>query len=1063
MPNQKVTKVAKSFLDALVSKDHYNNSVQRNHDITSNILSREDKNIEVKMLTRKIANNTDTIIDVLKDIQIDLKGINGGGGGNVGGLSSLLGGLGGKGGKGGLLPYLAPLLAGAIAPEMTKYVTDATKAVGFGTDMAKMSGHIGDASKLAKLGSNNPMLRKVGLLGSGGAIVGRYAQGDGVGAGMEATSLALSEASRVTTNPRLKIGLMASSFATDGAIMVRDAFRKKDNSDDVPTLTQSPDNKQSNVSGILAGTALATGTMVGGAKLASTMGNSGGALAKTATVGGAKMAGKMIPFLGGALGAYGAYSRAKDGDYYGAGMEALSGVASFVPGAGTAVAGSIQVGLLARDLKNSSEKATDAISKSSVEVNKSIKSTNENVGDFTKSMDQFKDTSTDLLKSSFNIFNATKNLSNANLQNITSNGSNIVNTSTTPNAFTNRKSVPYSYESITANNNDLVTKTTSPYKFGRNKTNSNSTATDLLMSGESGGNYDIANKFKTKGVYTPINANASNMTIGQVQNSQASKQMFAVGAYQIVPTTLQSAVKSLGLSANQKFDKSTQDKIYQDFLIKRARPPIYDYITAKSNDLTKAILYASMEWAAIGVPYDINVKGRLIKKGDSYHSGKGGNKASIDPDEYGRKLQAQRARYLELRKQGLSEEDAYHKSFESNGNVSDNSTANDSKITPSADVQGVTNASSTSADNTPTSVSSVPVEANMDTLSFKANKDTSSLLAPGMQMDSNPQVAQTIKRHREGGGINEDTLFNPNLGRQNNYDNGQMQSSGKIYADRQQDFDNGQMQNAGKIFNGRQNNYDNGQMQNSGRILNGRQNNYDRGQMQNAGSGGVGKQRLKGLGKVFNSEKSGLYSSLANLFGLGDLYNLGQGAYGADQSGRLLSYGLGQVGNYIGGDFGKALGIGATASDLYNGKASVGQWGDFGIGVGKSTGLFGTVGITDGMADIVNGGIQAQQNGGSIGLAEYGVRQASKYSPLSPDYQGKKSIDSHVSTVNQQYEQNKNNPIVMPTPSTTPPPSKMGNRSTSSSTNGMASSIVTRNPDSIFRAVALSNMKATLS
>lgn len=84
----------------------------------------------------------------------------------------------------------------------------------------------------------------------------------------------------------------------------------------------------------------------------------GMALAK----GGAKMAGKAIPFLGLGLGAMGAYDRAKNGDYTGAGLEALSGVASFIPVVGTGAALAIQGGLMARDYKNASGDSENSIS-----------------------------------------------------------------------------------------------------------------------------------------------------------------------------------------------------------------------------------------------------------------------------------------------------------------------------------------------------------------------------------------------------------------------------------------------------------------------------------------------------------------------------------------------------------------------------------------------------------------------------------------------------------------------------------------------------------------------------
>ena len=97
----------------------------------------------------------------------------------------------------------------------------------------------------------------------------------------------------------------------------------------------------------VSGTATKAGAKTGGMALAK---------------GGAKMAGKAIPFLGLGLGAMGAYDRAKNGDYTGAGLEALSGVASFVPVVGTGAALAIQGGLMARDYKNASGDNENSIS-----------------------------------------------------------------------------------------------------------------------------------------------------------------------------------------------------------------------------------------------------------------------------------------------------------------------------------------------------------------------------------------------------------------------------------------------------------------------------------------------------------------------------------------------------------------------------------------------------------------------------------------------------------------------------------------------------------------------------
>lgn len=78
--------------------------------------------------------------------------------------------------------------------------------------------------------------------------------------------------------------------------------------------------------------------MGGGAKAAPVVADAAkGGLLKTVGKVGAKTAGKLIPGVGLAIGAMGAYDRAKEGDWYGAALEAGSGVASMIPVVGTAV------------------------------------------------------------------------------------------------------------------------------------------------------------------------------------------------------------------------------------------------------------------------------------------------------------------------------------------------------------------------------------------------------------------------------------------------------------------------------------------------------------------------------------------------------------------------------------------------------------------------------------------------------------------------------------------------------------------------------------------------------
>ncbi len=64
--------------------------------------------------------------------------------------------------------------------------------------------------------------------------------------------------------------------------------------------------------------------------------NENAAVAAPAAKVASKGIGRFIPGVGAALGAYDAYSRAKQGDWAGAGLSALGGAASLIPGVGTA-------------------------------------------------------------------------------------------------------------------------------------------------------------------------------------------------------------------------------------------------------------------------------------------------------------------------------------------------------------------------------------------------------------------------------------------------------------------------------------------------------------------------------------------------------------------------------------------------------------------------------------------------------------------------------------------------------------------------------------------------------
>lgn len=159
-----------------------------------------------------------------------------------------------------------------------------------------------------------------------------------------------------------------------------------------------------------------------------------------------------------------------------------------------------------------------------------------------------------------------------------------------------------------------------------------------IAKGESAkGSYNAANvgtkNGKIIGIKQPINL--EEMTVEEVLRRQSikwgapneSEKLFAVGKYQMIPTTLSDAVKKLNIDVKQKFTGQLQEKLFEDYLIGQKNPAIANYLNSPVDDPTllyKALKSLSNEWASIADPD--------IPGGKTSHYGSG-NKASITVTE----------------------------------------------------------------------------------------------------------------------------------------------------------------------------------------------------------------------------------------------------------------------------------------------------------------------------------------------------------------------------------------------------------------------------------------------
>lgn len=121
-------------------------------------------------------------------------------------------------------------------------------------------------------------------------------------------------------------------------------------------------------------------------------------------------------------------------------------------------------------------------------------------------------------------------------------------------------------------------------------------------------------------------------------------QLFGVGRYAIIPTTLIGLVKANKTDVKQKFSPAVQDNFGLYLLLERKN--LKNYITKAVADTKESLEAAALDlakiWSSIGVPYDLTATHR----GVSYPVAKNG---SYYKERVGVKTEAAQAALKELR------------------------------------------------------------------------------------------------------------------------------------------------------------------------------------------------------------------------------------------------------------------------------------------------------------------------------------------------------------------------------------------------------------------------------
>lgn len=126
-------------------------------------------------------------------------------------------------------------------------------------------------------------------------------------------------------------------------------------------------------------------------------------------------------------------------------------------------------------------------------------------------------------------------------------------------------------------------------------------------------------------------------------------RLFAVGRFQVIPSTMRGAVNALNLDLDQTFTPELQERVFADYLIDGKRPQIKRYITGASRDRSAAQLALAREFASVADP----------RTGRSYYDGIGGNSASITAAQSGSALDQMRQQYAANLARGMSPMQAY--------------------------------------------------------------------------------------------------------------------------------------------------------------------------------------------------------------------------------------------------------------------------------------------------------------------------------------------------------------------------------------------------------------------
>ena len=154
---------------------------------------------------------------------------------------------------------------------------------------------------------------------------------------------------------------------------------------------------------------------------------------------------------------------------------------------------------------------------------------------------------------------------------------------------------------------------------------------------ESGGNYGAINRGRAGDTQSLGQVNqryqgksVDQLTVGHVMDLQRDTELHAVGAYQIIPETLKELVRDSDVTREDRFDESTQDKLFEQ-IFKTKRRELGRFISGESDNLEKATRELALEFSSFPA---------LGSRLSAYH-----DRAGISPQEVQELLKSSRENF----------------------------------------------------------------------------------------------------------------------------------------------------------------------------------------------------------------------------------------------------------------------------------------------------------------------------------------------------------------------------------------------------------------------------------